>query len=277
MTAAFFLMLREGLEAALIVGIISAYLVKVGRSDALPKVAVGVAAAVTLSIAAGAIVALTIGRLPLVVQESFEGAAAVFAVIVLTWMLFWMRRQGRALKGELEAGVDAALMVGSTTALISLAFIAVIREGLETVLFLFAIGSSTANSVTGLLVASLAGLAVAVGIGWAIFRMGVRVDLRRFFSVTGVVLIFVSAGLCAFAVAEFTEAGLLPATPVVFDISAVLPESSPIGAVLAGLFGYRSAPTVLELAAYLGYLIPVLTIFVFGGRRPRTVTAATAS
>jgi len=276
-TAAFFLMLREGLEAALIVGIISAYLVKVGRSDALPKVAAGVVAAVGLSIAAGLIVASTVGKLPLIVQETFEGAAAVFAVVVLTWMLFWMRRQGRALKGELEAGADAALLVGSTTALISLAFVAVIREGLETVLFLFAIGTSTNSSVAGLLVASIAGLAVAVAIGWAIFRMGVRVDLRRFFSITGVVLIFVSAGLCAFAVAEFTEAGLLPATPVVFDVSSVLAESSPLGSVLAGLFGYRSAPTALELAAYLGYLIPVLTIFVLGGRRPRAVAAATAS
>ncbi len=277
MTAAFFLMLREGLEAALIVGIIAAYLVKVGRSDALPKVAVGVIAAVGLSIAAGALVALTVGRLPLIVQESFEGAAAVFAVVVLTWMLFWMRRQGRALKGELEAGVDAALQVGSTTALISLAFVAVIREGLETVLFLFAIGSSSANSVPALLIASVAGLAVAVAIGWAIFRMGIRVDLRRFFTITGVVLIFVSAGLCAFAVAEFTEAGILPPTPVVFDVGSVLPESSPLGSLLAGLFGYRSAPTVLELAAYFGYLIPVLAVFVFGGRRPRAVTVATAS
>ena len=144
-------------------------------------------------------------------------------------------------------------------------------------LFLFAIGSSSANSVPALLIASVAGLAVAVAIGWAIFRMGVRVDLRRFFTITGVVLIFVSAGLCAFAVAEFTEAGILPPTPVVFDVGSVLPESSPLGSLLAGLFGYRSAPTVLELAAYFGYLIPVLGVFVFGGRRPRAVTVATAS
>ena len=205
MTAAFFLMLREGLEAALIVGIIAAYLVKVGRRDALGKVWLGVGAALALSIGAGILVVTTVGRLPLVVQETIEGVAALAAVAVLTWMLFWMRRQGRAMKGELERGVDQALAVGSTTALAGLAFFAVAREGLETVLFLFAIWSSSGD-VAGLLIAALAGLAVAIGIGYAFFAMGVRIDLRRFFTITGVVLIFVSAGLVAFAIAEFTEA-----------------------------------------------------------------------
>ncbi len=228
MTAAFFLMLREGLEAALIVGIICAYLVKLGRRDALPRVFIGVAAAVGLSIAAGIAVVLTVGRLPLVVQETIEGLAAVFAVVVLTWMLFWMRRQGRAMKGALERDVDEALAIGSTTALIWLAFVAVIREGLETVLFLFAIGAS-AGDIGPLLVASLAGLAVAVAVGYGIFALGIRIDLRRFFTITGIVLIFVSAGLVAFAIGEFTEAGLLPATPVVFDLGSVLPGVEPAG------------------------------------------------
>ena len=268
MTAAFFLMLREGLEAALIVGIICAYLVKLGRRDALPRVFLGVAAAIGLSVLAGLVVVLTVGRLPLVVQETIEGLAAVFAVVVLTWMLFWMRRQGRAMKGELERGVDDALAIGSTTALIWLAFVAVIREGLETVLFLFAIGAS-AGDIGPLLVASLAGLAVAAGIGYAIFALGIRIDLRRFFTITGIVLIFVSAGLVAFAIGEFTEAGLLPVTPTVFDLGSVLPESSPLGSVLAGLFGYRSAPTVLEVVGYIAYLVPVLVLFVFGGRPSR--------
>jgi high-affinity iron transporter len=272
-TAAFFLMLREGLEAALIVGIIAAYLVKVGRRDALGKVWLGVGAALALSIGAGILVVTTVGRLPLVVQETIEGVAALAAVAVLTWMLFWMRRQGRAMKGELERGVDQALAVGSTTALAGLAFFAVAREGLETVLFLFAIWSSSGD-VAGLLIAALAGLAVAIGIGYAIFAMGVRIDLRRFFTITGVVLIFVSAGLVAFAIAEFTEAGLLPATQVAFDLGTTLPETSPLGSLLAGLFGYRSAPTVLEVVGYLAYLIPVLLIFVFGGRAPKTAAAA---
>jgi len=272
-TAAFFLMLREGLEAALIVGIIAAYLVKSGRRDALPTIALGVGAALALAIGAGAVVWVTVGNLPLAPRALIEGITAFAAVGVLTWMLFWMRRQGRAMKGELEAGVDAALQGGSTWALAGLAFIAVIREGLETVLFLFAIGAS-ASSVGPLLLASLAGLAVAVAIGYAIFALGVRIDLRRFFTITGVVLIFVSAGLVSYGIAEFTEVGLLPATPVAFDLSGVVPESGLLGSLLAGLFGYTEAPTVLQVIGYLAYLIPVLFLFVVGPRRPRVATVA---
>ena len=266
MTAAFFITLREGLEAALIVGIILAYLVKIDRRDAMRGVWIGVAAAVTLSIAVGALVVTTVGRLPLGVQASVEGIAAVAAVIVLTWMLFWMRRQGRAIKGELEHGVDLALAQNSALALASLAFVAVAREGLETVLFLFAIGSSSGPVVPTLL-AALAGLVVAVGIGWAIFAAGVRIDLRRFFNITGIVLIFVSAGLVAYAVHEFGEAGLITNTGTAIDLGAVLPESSPLGAVLAGLFGYRSTPTPLEVFAYFAYLIPVLILFLKPARK----------
>ena len=265
MTAAFFIALREGLEAALIVGIIGAYLVKLERRDALRGVWVGVGAALTLSVVVGVLVVATVGRLPLIVQESLEGLTALIAVAVLTWMLFWMRRQGRAMKGDLEHGVDLALAGGSILALAGLAFVSVAREGLETVLFLFAIGSSSGPAVSTL-VAALAGLAAAVGIGWAIFAAGIRIDLRRFFNITGIVLIFVSAGLVAFAVHEFGEAGLIVNSGAAFDIGALLPDSSPLGSVLAGLFGYRSAPTPLEAVAYLAYVIPVLVLFARGGR-----------
>ena len=164
MTAAFFIALREGLEAALIVGIVAAYLVKIERRDALPGVWAGVAAALVLSIGVGVAVVATVGRLPLVVQEGIEALAAVIAVAVLGWMLFWMRRQGRAIKGDLERGVDHALAAGSAVALAGLAFVAVAREGLETVLFLFAIGTSSGPAVQTL-GAAFAGLAVAAGIG----------------------------------------------------------------------------------------------------------------
>jgi high-affinity iron transporter len=261
MAAAFFVTLREGLEAALIVGIILAYLIKIDRRDALRAVGMGVAIALLLSVVIGVAVAALIGRLPLAVQATFEGVTAVLAIIVLTWMLFWMRRQGRAMKGELEAGIDAALHRGSMMALVGLAFVAVLREGLETVLFLLAVLGSSGD-VTAALFWAVVGLVVAVGIGWAIFAMGVRIDLRRFFTITGVVLIFAAAGLCAYAVHEFTEAGLLPVTPVAFDLSGTMPVSGPVGSVLAGLFGYRAAPTVLELAAYLGYLVPVLFLVI---------------
>jgi high-affinity iron transporter len=275
MAATFVLMLREGLEAALIVGIIAAYLVRIGRRDALPPVLAGVLAAVGLAIAGGVLVVTTVGRLPLVVQESFEGGAGLLAVAVLTWMLFWMRRQGRAIKGELETGVASALASGSIWALVGLAFVAVIREGFETVLFLLAIGSSAGASATTVL-GGLLGLATAIAIGYAIFAAGVRIDLRAFFTVTGSVLIFVSAGLMAFAVHEFGEAGLITNSGQLFDLNGVLPASSPLGTLLAGLFGYRAAPTPLEALAWLAYLVPVLILFV-GVPRRKAVVAATVS
>lgn len=261
MLATFFLMLREGLEAALIVGIIAAYLVKIGRRDALPKIATGVAAAVGLSIALGLLITLTIQKLPLVVQETLEGLAAILAVGVLTWMLFWMRRQGRALKGELEQGVDLALTKGSTRALVALSFLAVIREGVETVLFMIPILSFNGTGID-VVFGGIAGLVIAVGAGWAIFAMGVRINLRRFFTVTGTILIFVAAGLVAFAIHEFGEAGLIANTGTAFDLNRVLPDNGPIGSVLRGLFGYRSAPTPLEVIGYLAYLVPVLFLFI---------------
>jgi high-affinity iron transporter len=261
MLATFFLMLREGLEAALIVGIVAAYLVRIGHREALPKVALGVGAAVALSVGIGLTVTLTVERLPLVVKETIEGLTGLLAVGVLTWMLFWMRRQGRAIKGELEHGVDIALTTGSTYALVGLAFLAVIREGVETVLFLIPILTFNGTGIDTVL-GGVLGLAISVALGWAIFFAGIRVNLRRFFTVTGTVLIFVSAGLVAFAIAEFGEAGLLANTGVAFDINRILPDSGPIGSVLRGLFGYRSAPTPLELAGYLAYLIPVLVLFI---------------
>ncbi len=265
MSATFFITLREGLEAALIVGIIAAYLVKVERRDLLKPVAFGVALAVSLCIVVGVLVVATIGRLPLQTQATLEGIAAVAAVVVVTWMLFWMRRQGRALKGELEGELAAAIASGTAMALVGMAFLAVIREGMETVLFLLAVVTSRGDTTAALL-GGVAGLAVAVTIGWAIFALGMRVNLRRFFTWTGVLLIFVAAGLVMYAVAEFTEAGLLPASGTVIDLGATLPVSSPLGSLLAGLLGYQSAPSALQLLAYFAYLVPVLIFFVFDER-----------
>jgi high-affinity iron transporter len=265
-TAAFFLLLREGLEAALIVGIIGAYLVRIGRRDALRPVMVGVIAALVVSAVVGLLVTVTVGSLTEAIQESLEGAAGLFAVAVLTWMLFWMRRQGRAMKGELEQGVDAALVRGTIVALAGLAFVSVLRESLETVLFLFALGAQTADLIVPTIIGAAGGLAVAIAIGYAIFAAGIRIDLRRFFTWTGVILIFVSAGLVAFSIHAFGEAGLIVNGGAVFDLNGILPEKGPIGSVLAGLVGYREAPTPLEVIGYLAYLVPVLILFVWGGR-----------
>ena len=151
-----------------------------------------------------------------------------------------------------------------------------VREGLETVLFLLAIGSSTGASI-GTVSAGLVGLASAVGIGYLIFAAGIRIDLRRFFSITGIVLIFVSAGLMAFAVAEFGEAGWFANTGKLFDLNSVLPASSPLGTLLAGLFGYRAAPTPLEFLAWIAYLVPVLLLFVGVPSRVRRAPIAAAA
>ena len=274
MIPTYFLMLREGLEAALIVGIIAAYLARIERRDMLPTVAGGVAAAVGLSVVVGIVVVATVGRLPVVVQETLEGLAGFAAVAVLTWMLFWMRRQGRAMKGELEQGVDAALGAGGAMALVALAFVAVAREGLETVLFLLALLTSSGAGADAL-VGGLLGLATAIGVGLAIFVGGARVNLRQFFTITGVVLIFVAAGLVAFAVGALGEAGLIVNNGIAYNLNGVLPDSTPLGNVLRGLFGYRSQPTPLEVAAYLLYLIPVLTLFVVG--RPSLRRGAVAT
>jgi high-affinity iron transporter len=263
--ATFFITLREGLEAALIVGIICAYLIKVGRRDLLKPVALGVAFAVAFCVIVGVLVVATVGRLPLQVQATLEGVGALAAVVVVTWMLFWMRRQGRSLKGALEGELAAAIAAGTAAALVGMAFLAVIREGLETVLFLLAVVTSRGDTAAALL-GGLLGLAVAVAIGWAIFAMGVRVNLGRFFTWTGVLLIFVAGGLVMYAIAEFTEAGLLPASAAAFDLGSTLPVSSPLGSVLAGLLGYRSAPSMLQIAGYVAYIIPVLILFVFDDR-----------
>ena len=180
------------------------------------------------------------------------------------------------MKGELEQGVDVALAQGTTAALVGLAFVAVVREGLETVLFLLALGAQTSDLVVTTLIGAAAGLATSIAIGYGIFRAGVRIDLRRFFTWTGVILIFVSAGLVAFSVHALGEAGLIVNQGAVFDLSGVLPQNGPIGSLLAGLFGYREAPTPLELIAYFAYLIPVLILFVWGGRRPAPVASGSS-
>ncbi|MFN8623532.1 MAG: iron uptake transporter permease EfeU [Chloroflexota bacterium] len=267
MAATFFITLREGLEAALIVGIIAAYLTKAGRRDLLPAVVAGVALAVGLCIAVGVGVVATIGRLPLNVQATLEGMGALLAVVVVTWMLFWMRRQGRAMKGDIEGHLATALAAGTVSALVGMAFLAVIREGFETVLFLLAVVTSRGDT-TAALIGGILGLVVAGVTGYAIFAMGKRINLKRFFTVTGTLLIFVAAGLVTYAVAEFTEAGILPPSPVAWDLSPLLSDTSPLGSVLFGLVGYRAAPTVLQVVAYLAYLIPVLTLFLFDDRLP---------
>lgn len=266
--------LREGVEAALIVSIILAYLAKTGNQRNFGRIWTGVGAAVALSIVIGVILWVTIQGLEGAAGQIFEGVATLLAAAVVTWMLFWMRRTAANIKGELHASVDRALTEGSILGLSVLAFTAVIREGLETSLFLLgqATAASQANAgATSTLVGAFIGLAIAVVLGYG-FYVGARViNLQTFFRWTGIALIFIAAGLLGYAVHEFVEAGVITiGTSTAFDISAVLPHSGDvgetgpiliIGQLLRALFGYSSTPEWVTLIAWMTYVVVVLYLY----------------
>ena len=273
MGATFVIALREGIEAALIVSILLAYLKQLGRRDRSGFVWWGAIVAIAISVVVGAVVFAIGAEFEGTAEQVFEGLVTLSAVGVLTWMIFWMRRQGARLRFELQERVDTALVAGGL-ALAALAFFAVLREGIETALFLFAAAKGTAvdaGNVTAQLVGALLGLGLAVVLGALLYRGGIRMNLRTFFRVTGAILIVVAAGLFAFAVHELQEAGWLPfLEATAFDISGTLPDDRGIGAVLRGLLGYNADPTVLEVVAWLGYLIVVGTSYL----RPLPAIAA---
>jgi high-affinity iron transporter len=256
MFASFLITLREGLEAALIVGIVLGVLRKLGRTDRSRPVWAGVLAAVATSVAAGlALNALGVafeGR----GEEIFEGMAMLLAAAVLTWMIFWMRRQGRNIQAELESDVRRATATGSAWALFSLAFVAVVREGIETVLFLTAAAFSATPAQT--LIGGAVGLVVAVALGWLMFAAGKRLDVGAFFRVTSVLLILFAAGLVAHGVHELQEAGVLPIIiEHVWDTNPILDENSTVGSILKALFGYNGNPSLLETVSYVVYYLVI--------------------
>ena len=260
MGAAFIVALREGIEAALIVSILLAYLKQLGREDHAPLIWGGTAAAIVLSAVVGTVIFAVGAEFEGTAEQVFEGFVTLTAVVVLTWMIFWMRRQGARLRSELQDKVDTALTTGGI-ALAALAFTAVLREGIETALFLFAAAQGTAVAAGGVgaqILGAVLGLGLAVVLGVLLYRGGIRMDLRTFFRVTGVLLIVVAAGLLAYSVHELQEAGWFPfLTATAFDISGALPDDAGLGAVLRGLIGYNADPTVLEVLAWLGYLVVV--------------------
>ena len=264
--------LREGLEASLIVSILVAYLVRTGRRDALPAVWAGVAAAVVLSLSAGALLTWTAASLSFEAQELLGGTLSIVAVGFVTWMVFWMKRTARGLKGELEGKAQAALGIGGS-ALAVVAFLAVAREGLETALFLWAAAQAAGSGTTPIVGATL-GLATAVGLAYLLYARAVRLDLGKFFFVTGAMLIVVAAGVLSYGVHDLQEARFLPGlNALAFDVSDVVPPSSWYGAVLKGTVNFSPATTWLEGLAWLAYLLPVAWLY---SRRPapRAVPAA---
>ena len=265
--------LREGVEAALIVGIIAGYLVKIGRGDRLFVIWTGVGLAVLASALIGAGIFATFGALECVAEKAFEAAAMLVASAVVTWMLFWMRRQAASLSGELREGIDRALVSAPLLGLGGLAFTAVIREGIETSLFLIGQAAAVASNGAGAWVffGAIVGLAIAVGIGAAIFKFGTRLNLQRFFQWTGAALIVIAAGLLSHGVHELIGLGLLPPLATdVYNLTAALPDTEGIGLFLRAVAGYSAAPELLTLAVHVAYLSIGLLLYLRPVARPRT-------
>lgn len=260
MFANFLIGLREGLEAALVVGILVAYLVRTERTHLLRWVWAGVAVAITVSIAFGA--ALTYGPkgLSFEAQELIGGSLSIVAVALITWMIFWMARTARTLRADLHARMDTAATAGPVAVGV-MALLAVGREGLETALFLWAGVRATGNT-TDPLVGALLGLAVAVVLGYLVTKGAVRLDLAKFFTWTAVLLIVVAAGVLSYGIHDLQEAGVLPGlNSLAFDLSAQIPPSSWYGTLLKGTINFSPATTWLEAVAWLAYMAAVLPLF----------------
>lgn len=269
--APFLIMLREGLEAALVVGIIAGYLRQTGRSAWLPAVWVGVFLAIALSLFVGAALQFASGEFPQKAQEFFEAAVGLIAVIVLTSMVFWMRKAGRTLGGELRRSIDDAVGgTGTAWALIGMAFFAVAREGLESIFFLLAIFQQTSGP--GAFLSALAGVAVSAAMGLAFYYGGIRIDLGRFFRWTGIFILVVAAGLLSSVLRSLHEAGIWNLLQTrAYDLTELLPVSSVPGAILGGVLNYHDAPAVGEVIVYITFLAISLTLFL---RPERSTTNA---
>ena len=259
--------LREGVEAALIVSIICAYLARTGNLGHLRRVGLGVAAAVVASAALGLVIFVTLGELRSPWEQVFEGTTMLLAAAVVTAMLFWMRRQASSVAGQLQRALERVLSTGGAWSLALLAFTAVIREGLETALFLVVQATAATPSAGGagaasVLAGAAVGLAISVGLGVAFYRGSRRLNLGRFFRWTGVLLVFIAAGLLSSAVHEFVEIGWITlGAQSAFDISRTLSNDAGAGLFLRALFGYSSTPEVVALAAWGSYLVVILSLY----------------
>lgn len=272
MLPSFLLALREGVEAALIIGILFGALRKLDRMDLSSRVWFGALSAIGVSILGA--VGLTIAGMSLegTAEQVFEGVTMLVAAGLLTWMIFWMHRQSRFLRGKIENNVRQAIGHTGGMALFWVAFLAVVREGIELALLLVAVGMTTGamQNLTG----SVLGLAAAVALGWLLFTSTRRLPLGRFFQVTNILLIFFAAGLVAHGVHEFNEAGLIPSViEHLYNINPVLDEKSVIGQLLTALFGYNGNPSLTESIAYVGYFLVLLLNVLRLPWQPATVQA----
>jgi high-affinity iron transporter len=270
MIPTFVITLREGVEASLIVGIIAAFLVKEGRRDALRQMWLGVGVAVVLCTAVAVILRIVGEALPQKEQEGLETVVGLIAVAAVTYMIVWMRRHARGIKAELEGEAASALATGSTIALVAMAFLAVLREGFETTVFLLA-AFNDATDTTAAGAGAVLGLVAAIAIGLGLYRGGVRINLTRFFRVTGLVLVFVAAGLFATAAHTAHEAGWINGLQTeAIDLSWLVQPGTVSGSLLTGMLGLQPQPTVIEALVYLAYAVPMALYVLWPDRlRPR--------
>lgn len=276
MFASYLIGLREGLEGALVVSVLVALLVKSDRRDRLPLVWAGVGAALVLSIAFGALLTFTVAHLEHRQQELFDATTSLLATVFVTWMIFWMRRAARTISGDLRAKLNEALEVGAI-AVVVMAFLAVAREGLETALLFFASVQGATTTAVPLIGISL-GLITSVVLGWAVYRSALRINLTRFFTWTGLLLILVAAGIFKYGVHDLQEAGILPGlSSYAFDISGALPADSWYGTLLSGMFNITPQPSALEMVAWVVYAVPTLILFLRPRRSRPTTSPATPS
>jgi high-affinity iron transporter len=268
MLPTFVIGLREGLEASLIVGIVAAFLRKEGKPEAMRFLWAGVLFAVALCTAAGVALHIAEQALPQKQQEGLETIVALVAVGMVTYMILWMRRNSRGLKGELEGKAASALATGSTWTLIAMAFLAVVREGLETVVFLLAaFQASEAPVAAGF--GALIGVVVAVALGYGIYRGGVHINLARFFKITGFVLVLVAAGLLASAAHTAHEAGWLDALQgQALNLTWLVHPGTVVSALLTGMLGIQPRPTEAEVIVWLLYAVPMGLLVLWPAKRP---------
>ena len=260
MLANFLIGLREGLEAGLIVGILVAYINKLGRRDILPRLWVGIGLAIVISLGVGAILTWGPYGLSFQAQEILGGGLSILAVGLVTWMIFWMGKHARALKHELHTKLDAAI-AGAGMGIVVIGFVSVGREGIETALFIWASVISSGNAVVGT-VGALLGILVSVVIAYLIYRGLVRINLSRFFTWTGLFLVLVAAGVLSYGVGDLQEAGVIPGYgQAAFSLAQAIPPSSWYGTVLGGLFNFTPEPTWAQFGAWLVFLAVVTPLF----------------
>lgn len=273
MFPSFLLSLREGLEAALIIGIVLGAVRKFNRKDLSLAAWLGAGSAAAISLLVAVILNAVGTALEEPFEQIFEGTTMILAAVLLTWMIFWMQKHARFLKSELEAEIQQATKKKGQMPVFFVAFLAVVREGVELALFLTAIGltASPGQTLTG----SLLGLIGAAILGWLLFSSTVRLDLRRFFQVTSFILIVFAAGLLAHGVHEFNEIGVIPGIiEHVWDVNFLIHEDSTFGLILKALFGYNGNPSLTEVLAYAGYFV---TIWLATRRSSAKVEQATAA